>query len=127
MTVMRHDDAMRAGDVLWNPLTGEKALTLESAADSGGARIVVELAVEAGGFVPGGDRVHDACTEHFEQAIRVIGGLCADGLTDELRFRSPSDPVQRLVFGPWPATWTSRPHPSVGLGLGRLPERVMRP
>ena len=57
---------MRADDVLWNPLTGEKALLVESADDTGGARIVVDFAVEAGGFVPGGEHVHDHCTEHLE-------------------------------------------------------------
>ena len=69
---------MRAGDVLWNPLTGEKALLIESAEDSGGDRIVVDFAVEAGGFVPGGEHVHDLCGEHFElragQVTFALGG-----------------------------------------------------
>ncbi len=46
----------RAGDVVWNPLTGEKALLVESAEESAGARIVVDTpnrtaqaGVEAGG------------------------------------------------------------------------------
>jgi mannose-6-phosphate isomerase-like protein (cupin superfamily) len=55
-----------AGDVVWNPLTGEKALLIESAEESGGVRIVSEFAVEEGGFVPGGEHVHDLCAEHFE-------------------------------------------------------------
>lgn len=57
---------MRSGDVLWNPLTGEKALIVESAAESAGARIVADFAVETGGFVPGGEHIHDHCAEHFE-------------------------------------------------------------
>jgi mannose-6-phosphate isomerase-like protein (cupin superfamily) len=57
---------MRAGDVVWNPLSGEKALIVESAQESGGERIVVDFAVEEGGFVPGGEHVHDHCAEHFE-------------------------------------------------------------
>ena len=57
---------MPAGDVVWNPLTGEKAMIVESAEESGGARIVADLAVETGGFVPGGEHVHDHCAEHFE-------------------------------------------------------------
>ncbi len=57
---------MRAGDALWNPLTGEKALLVESAEESGGARIAVDLTVEPGGFVPGGEHVHDHFTEHFD-------------------------------------------------------------
>ena len=57
---------MRAGDVVWNPLTGEKAMLVESAEESGGSRIVTDFAVEAGGFVPGGEHVHDVCAEHLE-------------------------------------------------------------
>ena len=57
---------MRAGDVIWNPLTGEKALMIESSEDTGGARIVVDFVVEAGGFVPGGEHVHDHCAERLE-------------------------------------------------------------
>ena len=58
--------SMRAGDVIWKPLTGEKALLTD------GARMVADFAVEAGGFVPGGEHVHDHCAEHIEiQAGRV--------------------------------------------------------
>jgi quercetin dioxygenase-like cupin family protein len=57
---------MRAGDVVWNSLTGEKAMLVESAEESGGSRIVTDFAVEAGGFVPGGEHVHDHCAEHLE-------------------------------------------------------------
>src|SRR3954466_12547333 len=57
---------MRAGDVIWNPLTGEKAMLVESPDENGGARIVSDFAVERGGFVPGGEHVHDHCAEHFE-------------------------------------------------------------
>jgi quercetin dioxygenase-like cupin family protein len=57
---------VRAGDVVWNPLSGEKAMIVESAAESGGARIVADFAVEAGGFVSGGERVHDHLAEHVE-------------------------------------------------------------
>jgi quercetin dioxygenase-like cupin family protein len=63
---------MRAGDVIWNPLTGEKALLVEAAEETDGERVVADLAVEAGGFVPGGEHVHDHCAEHIEvQAGRV--------------------------------------------------------
>jgi mannose-6-phosphate isomerase-like protein (cupin superfamily) len=56
----------RGGDVVWNPLTGEKALLVESAEETGGARMVADLAVEEGGFVPGGEHIHDNSAEHFE-------------------------------------------------------------
>jgi mannose-6-phosphate isomerase-like protein (cupin superfamily) len=47
-------------------LSGEKALIVESGEETGGARLVADLAVEAGGFNPGGEHVHDHCTEHLE-------------------------------------------------------------
>ena len=55
-----------AGDAIWNPLTGEKAIIVESAEETGGTRIVADFAVEAGGFVPGGEHVHDHLAEHVE-------------------------------------------------------------
>ena len=204
---------MHAGDVLWNPLSGEKAMLVESAEESGGARIVVDFAVEAGGFVPGGEHVHDHCAEHlevtsgrltfmvdgaertvgagesitvtpgtwhrwwnaggdevrvrarvepalrFQEGILVIWGLCADGHTNaegrpspllgalvatryrrEIRYRQPPDAIQRTVFPALAALARRRKldrgldryldletHPSAQPGLGRLPERVMRP
>jgi mannose-6-phosphate isomerase-like protein (cupin superfamily) len=68
---------VRAGDVVWNPLTGEKALLVESAEQSGGARLVADFAVEAGGFVPGGEHVHDHCAEHFEVRAGRISFMLA--------------------------------------------------
>jgi quercetin dioxygenase-like cupin family protein len=202
---------MRAGDVIWNPLTGEKALLVETAEETDGARMVAEFAVEAGGFVPGGEHVHDHFAEHvelhagrvailidgaervvnagdqvtvapgtwhrwwnasddevrarvriepamrFQEAILVLWGLCADEHTDaegrpslllgaslatryrqELRFRQPSDVVQRLAFPCLAALARHRgldrtlnryldldTHPAAHPGLGRLPEEVM--
>jgi quercetin dioxygenase-like cupin family protein len=203
--------SMRAGDVIWNPLTGEKALLVETADETDGARVVADFAVEAGGFVPGGEHVHDHCAEHvelqagrvaflidgamraviareqvtiapgtwhrwwnasdgevrarvriepamrFQEAILVLWGLCADGHTDiegrpspmlgallatryreELRFRQPSDAMQRLVLPRLAALARRRgleptldryldldTHPAAQAGLGHLPERVM--
>jgi mannose-6-phosphate isomerase-like protein (cupin superfamily) len=51
---------------VWNPLTGEKALLVESAEETAGARLVADFVVEEGGFVPAGEHVHDNCSEHFE-------------------------------------------------------------
>jgi mannose-6-phosphate isomerase-like protein (cupin superfamily) len=184
---------VHAGDVIWNPLTGEKALLVESAAESDGARVVADFGVEAGGFVPGGVHMHDHCAEHleiragritfvidgrqravgpgehvtvapgvwhewwnasedevlvrvriepalhFEQAIMVIWGLCADGRTDqkgrpspllgalmatrfrpEIRYRRPPDAVQRLLFPALAALARRR-------GLERTIERYLDP
>jgi hypothetical protein len=49
---------------VWDPLTGEKALLVVKGGTAG-ARIVAEFAVEEGGFVPGGEHVHDNCSEHL--------------------------------------------------------------
>jgi quercetin dioxygenase-like cupin family protein len=202
---------VRAGDVLWNPLSGEKAMLLESAEENGGARIVVDFAVEAGGFVPGGEHIHDHLSERlevtdgeitflldgeertvaageearvlpgtwhrwwvtgdrevriratvepalrFEEAILTVWGLCADKRTNagglptplfgalvatryrkEIRYRTPPDPLQRLLLPPLAAVARRkgletelerylelRTHPSAEPGLGRLPESVM--
>lgn len=197
---------------MWNPLTGEKAMLVESAEESGGERIVSDFAVERGGFVPGGEHVHDNCEEHFEvragqitfladgeertlgpgeeltvpagtwhrwwnpgedevrlrtrvepaldfeRALMAFWGLCADGHVDEvgtpspllgslvatrfrreIRFREPPDAMQRVLFPVLAFVARRRgleatigryldpeTHPSVKLGLGHLPEAVMR-
>jgi quercetin dioxygenase-like cupin family protein len=135
----------RAGDAIWNPLTGEKALFVESAEETGGARIVADFAVEAGGFVPGGEHVHDHCAEHIElQAGRVA--FLIDGAMRALIAG------ERLTIAPgtWHRWWNAsdgevfaalarrrglertidryldlETHPAAQAGLGRLPERVM--
>jgi mannose-6-phosphate isomerase-like protein (cupin superfamily) len=77
-------------------LTGEKAMLVESAAESGGARTEVEFAIEEGGFVPGGEHVHDHCAEHFE----LQQGSIAFVLDGEERTLGPGD---RLTVEP--GTW----------------------
>lgn len=93
---------MRAGDVVWNPLTGEKAMLVESAAESGGARIVADAAVEAGGFVPGGEHVHDHCAEHFE----VTSGQIAFVLDGEERTLGAGEEVT-VPPGTWHRWWNA--------------------
>jgi quercetin dioxygenase-like cupin family protein len=96
---------MRAGDVIWNPLTGEKALLVETADETDGARMVADFAVEAGGFVPGGEHVHDHCYEHVEiQAGRVvfsIGGAMHAVLAGEQVTIAP---------GTWHRWWNASDH-----------------
>jgi len=97
MTTLLHEPAvMRAGDALWNPLTGEKSLVLESPADNGGARIVVDFGVEAGGFVPGGEHVHDGCSEHLE----VRAGRIACTLEGDEHVLGPGDTIT-FPAGAW--------------------------
>ena len=93
---------MRAGDVVWNPLTGEKALLVESGDESGGARIVTDFAVERGGFVPGGEHVHDHCSEHFE----VRSGRITFILDGEERTLAAGEQVT-VVPGTWHRWWNA--------------------
>jgi mannose-6-phosphate isomerase-like protein (cupin superfamily) len=93
---------VRAGDAVWNPLTGEKALIVESAEESGGARIVSDFAVEAGGFVPGGEHVHDHCAEHFE----VRAGRITFVLEGEERTLTAGEQVT-VVPGTWHRWWNA--------------------
>ena len=104
---------MPAGDVVWNPLTGEKALLIESAAETNGARIVADFAVEEGGFVPGGEHVHDICAEHFDVQEGQIGFL-VDG---EERVAGPGDQVT-VNPGSWHRWWNA------GEGEVRIRARV---
>lgn len=93
---------MDAGDVVWNPLTGEKALIVESAEASGGARIVCDFAVEEGGFVPGGEHVHDQLAEHFEVAAGRIGFL----LDGEERTLAAEEQIT-VAPGTWHRWWNA--------------------
>jgi hypothetical protein len=69
----------------WNPLTGEKAMIVESAEETGGARVVTDFAVEAGGFVPSGEHVHDHLAEHWS-------GTASRGCTPAAGARPSSSP-----------------------------------
>lgn len=93
---------MRAGDVVWNPLTGEKAMLVESAEESGGARIVTDFAVEVGGFVPGGEHVHDVCAEHLE----IKAGRITFVLDGEERTLAAGEQVS-VAPGTWHRWWNA--------------------
>jgi mannose-6-phosphate isomerase-like protein (cupin superfamily) len=89
-----------AGDAIWNPLTGEKALLVESAEETGGARIVSDFAVEEGGFVPGGEHVHDHCDEHFD----VRQGQIAFLIDGQERTLGPGEQLT-VRAGSWHRWW----------------------
>lgn len=93
---------MRAGDVLWNPLTGEKAVIVESAEETGGACIVADFIVEPGGFVPGGEHIHDHCAEHLE----VQSGRIAFLLDGEERTIGAGGSVS-VAPGTWHRWWNA--------------------
>ena len=56
---------IRTGDVLHNPITGEAIRFLETAADTDGERVLIEVLVEPNGFVAAA-HVHPYQTEVFE-------------------------------------------------------------
>jgi mannose-6-phosphate isomerase-like protein (cupin superfamily) len=93
---------MRTGDVIWNPLTGEKAMIVDSVERSDGAGLVVDFAVEAGGFVPGGEHLHDHCAEHFE----VQAGRIAFALDGKVRALAAGDQVT-VAPGTWHRWWNA--------------------
>lgn len=80
---------MRAGDAVWNPLTGEKALVLEGSEDTDGRYLLAKLAVEAGGFVSGGEHVHD----HQREVFEVRAGTMAIRIEGEQRRIGPGETV----------------------------------
>jgi quercetin dioxygenase-like cupin family protein len=94
--------AVRAGDAVWNPLTGEKALVIESAEETGGARVVADFAVEEGGFVPGGEHTHDNSLEHFD----VQEGRIAFLVDGEVRTLGPEDQFT-VTRGTWHRWWNA--------------------
>ena len=56
---------LRAGDVIENPVTGERIAVIEGSEDTGGAYLVGELTVSPGGQVVG-EHIHDQLDETFE-------------------------------------------------------------
>lgn len=88
--------------MIWNPLTGEKSMLIESAEESGGKRIVAQFAVEEGGFVPGGEHRHNHCTEHFAVEAGEITFL-VDGVERTLT----SGQELALAPGTWHRWWNS--------------------
>jgi quercetin dioxygenase-like cupin family protein len=87
--------------VIWNPLTGEKALVLETA-EGNGERLVAEFAVEEGGFVPGGEHIHDHVAEHFH----VQQGQIAFLVNGKERTLVPGDELT-VEPGVWHRWWNS--------------------
>jgi hypothetical protein len=55
----------RAGELAWNPVTGERGVVLEGPEENDERRLVVELHVSPGGAVVG-EHLHPAIKERFE-------------------------------------------------------------
>src|SRR5918998_1162676 len=86
---VREERAMlRAGDVLENPVTGERAVVRVGTAESDGELLVADLHVRPGGAVMG-EHVHPAIEESFT-VVRGRLGYRLDGR------EAIAEPGQRL-------------------------------
>jgi mannose-6-phosphate isomerase-like protein (cupin superfamily) len=75
---------IRTGDVITNPITGERLRFLKTARDTGGQAVVVEVTVEPNGFVAAA-HVHPHQSERFE----IVSGVVAFKLgRDKLEARA---------------------------------------
>ena len=68
---------VRVGDVIENPITGERMTFIRTARETGGELLRIDMAVRAGGFVPG-EHIHPHQEERFEisrgdMAVRIGG------------------------------------------------------
>jgi mannose-6-phosphate isomerase-like protein (cupin superfamily) len=62
----------RAGDIVENPITGERVVVRIGGDDTNGERLVCDMYVRPGGRVAGA-HVHDTLSERFEVVAGVIG------------------------------------------------------
>ena len=68
---MRRCTVFHAGDQIENPVTGERLVFHETAAETGGERVVFETIVQPGGFVAAA-HIHPFQTERFEVLAGTI-------------------------------------------------------
>ena len=96
---------IRKGDTLVNPVTGEHVTFLETAADTGGDYVLIEVAVDPGGFVAAA-HVHPYQSERFEivagEAEFTIGRKTVTARPGDVVVvgNSISDPVTELAQPP---------------------------
>jgi quercetin dioxygenase-like cupin family protein len=63
---------IRAGDTIHNPVTGERIVFHQTAADTGGEAVVIEALVEPGGFVAAA-HLHPSQEERFQVLRGTVG------------------------------------------------------
>jgi quercetin dioxygenase-like cupin family protein len=63
---------LRAGDTIHNPVTGERIVFRQTAADTGGEAVVIETFVQPGGFVAAA-HVHPSQEERFQVLRGSVG------------------------------------------------------
>jgi quercetin dioxygenase-like cupin family protein len=79
----------KAGELAWNPVTGERGIVLEGPDENPERRLVVELHVSPGGAVVG-EHLHPAITERFE----VLEGSLGVKVAGEESRATPGDAVE---------------------------------
>ena len=89
-----------AGDQIENPVTGERLVFHETAAETNGERVVFETIVQPGGFVAAA-HVHPFQTERFEVLAGTLGHAPrqGEGRASRRRDRRSSSPAPRTSSG----------------------------
>jgi quercetin dioxygenase-like cupin family protein len=91
----------KAGELAWNPVTGERSIVLEGPGDNPERRLVAELHVSPAGAVVG-EHLHPSITERFE----VREGRLGVKLAGEERTAEPGDALE-VPPGTWHDWWNA--------------------
>jgi quercetin dioxygenase-like cupin family protein len=91
----------KAGELAWNPVTGERGIVLEGPEENDERRLVVELYVSPGGAVVG-EHLHPAIEERFE-VLEGRLGVKLSGLKSEA---TRGDAVE-VPAGTWHDWWNA--------------------
>jgi quercetin dioxygenase-like cupin family protein len=91
----------RAGELAWNPVTGERGIVLEGPEENDERRLVVELHVSPGGAVVG-EHLHPAITERFEVLEGRLGVKLANRRSEATRGDALEVPA-----GTWHDWWNA--------------------
>jgi len=63
----------QVGDVIQNPLTGERLTFLKTSRDTDGELLLIDWFLNPGGFLPGGAHTHPYQEEYFEIVSGTLG------------------------------------------------------
>jgi quercetin dioxygenase-like cupin family protein len=91
----------KAGELAWNPVTGERCIVLEGPGENPERRLLVEMHVEPGGAVVG-EHKHPAITERFE----VLEGRLGVKLAGRKSEAGPGEAVE-IPAGAWHDWWNA--------------------
>jgi quercetin dioxygenase-like cupin family protein len=92
---------LKAGELGWNPVTGERSIVLEGPDENPERRLTVELYVSPGGAVVG-EHLHPSITERFE----VLQGTLDVKLSGQKREASEGEAVD-IPPGTWHDWWNA--------------------